>query len=372
MASSQQQFDIDFKEEEQITVPLGVVNTILGYEGSMPAKGETAGVSLVSTLFNSIKLTRKKLLKAIVSGNLDEAKKILENNPSLLYEKREEKDFVTAPTGHKFNLKPYQAALCVDDTQMADMIKANFAKLGDEEEANNQYDEQCPDQWETAEEKKWQPLYDQLTRLKNAIINHKPGDLTRSLADDPNNSTIQVKAGSLVERELHEFWRLLDATRDEVITVGKRPFNPNLFEKAVRILEDEFTRKLYKEWVELPNVLFWQDVIGYNGIERIMPVNYVQAFQDYATLSATLILKNEPQPRGIHFKIHRRESPWIGVDFYPLQDRGSLGFNFAIYSGAYGWRTPAALNSGFSKLCQAKKICLSLLRDPGRRRQICP
>ena len=137
MAGSQKQFDTDLKQAEKIIAPLGVVNAMLGYEGSTRVRGVAgAAVSLVATLFNSIKIQRlRTLLTVIVSGKPDEAKAILEIDPSLLREKLEEKDFVAAPTGHKFNLKPYQAALAVEDTQMAAMIKCYFAKLQDEKEA---------------------------------------------------------------------------------------------------------------------------------------------------------------------------------------------------------------------------------------------
>ncbi|MHB1947433.1 MAG: hypothetical protein ACYCQI_04895 [Gammaproteobacteria bacterium] len=161
MFSSQKQFhtDVEVKEAEKITTPLGVVNKMLGYEGSKSVS-DAAGtaVSLVSTLFNSIKSQRlarvRDLLTAIVSGNPDKVRVILEEDSSVLLEKLEEKEFVIAPTCHKFNLKPYQAALSVDDTQMAEMIKPYFSRLGDEKEADRQYEEQYPQGWKEAEEKK--------------------------------------------------------------------------------------------------------------------------------------------------------------------------------------------------------------------------
>ncbi|MHB1949461.1 MAG: hypothetical protein ACYCQI_15285, partial [Gammaproteobacteria bacterium] len=319
---------------EKITAPLGVVNTMLGYEGSKIAHG-TAGtaVSLVSTLFNSIRWVRlRELLTATVSGDFDKAKAILDIDPSLLREKLEEKDFVTAPTGHKFNLKPYQAALAVDDTQMADMIRPYFAKLGDEKEADRQYDEQCPQGWEGAEEKKWDPIYRQQEKLARAIRDRKADDLTSSGSP---HYIVTVKAGSLVERERHEFWRLLDATQDEVITAGKRPFNPNLFSKAVQLYDDHYADYFGNNWEDARALLFWQQVIGYDGIQRIMPVNYVQAFQDWLDTTAEKIKNNQPQARGTCFEIYRGGG-WVKVDFYPLHERGTFGFNFAVY-GRGGW-----------------------------------
>ena len=102
---------------------------------------------------------------------------ILDQDPSLVLEKLPEPKFVTAPTGHKFNLKPYQAALSVDDTQMAKLIKSYFK---DEKEAARQYDEQCPEGWEKTEEKKCRPIFEQLNKLTLAIRDSKTGDMTSS------------------------------------------------------------------------------------------------------------------------------------------------------------------------------------------------
>ncbi|MHB1947667.1 MAG: hypothetical protein ACYCQI_06090 [Gammaproteobacteria bacterium] len=369
MAGSQKQFDTDIKEAEKITAPLGVVNTMLGYEGSDPVSGD-AGVPLVSTLFNSIKTHKvvrlRTLLTAIVSGDPVKAKGILEIDPSLLRETLEEKDFVTAPTGHKFNLKPYQAALCVDDTQMADMIKPYFAKLGDAKEADRQFDEQCPKGWERAEEKKWEPIYKQHDKLAFAIRDRKDGDLTSSGAP---HYVVTIKERSLVERELHEFWRLLDATRDEVITAGKRPFNPNLFLRAAQMYDNHYADYFGNDRRDPRALLFWQQVIGYDGIQRIMPVNYMQALlQDFLEYMAEKIKNNKPQARATCFQTYVGE--WLVVDFYPLQVRGSFAFNFAVYGGRIVQRCQSrgrghiGQHAGFKSLCQSKAAGLTDLRRP--------
>ena len=57
---------------------------------------------------------------------------MIEEYPILLLEKLEEKDFVTAPSGQKANATPYQMALATEDTQMAEMIKAQLIKVADE------------------------------------------------------------------------------------------------------------------------------------------------------------------------------------------------------------------------------------------------
>ncbi|MHB1947721.1 MAG: hypothetical protein ACYCQI_06365 [Gammaproteobacteria bacterium] len=158
MSGSHQSFDTESKEiQEETSVPVGVMNITLGYEGSDPVSGD-AGGPLVSTLFNSIKIQKlarlRTLLTAIVSGDPATAQRILKQDPSLRLEKLEEKDAVISPTGHRFNLTPYQAALAVEDTQMAEMIKSIFVELNDEDEANKQYDEQRLTETEKA---RWKP-----------------------------------------------------------------------------------------------------------------------------------------------------------------------------------------------------------------------
>ena len=89
MASSQKQFTIDSKETmtEDKEAPVDVMNIMLEYDDFDKVIGHGL-VPLVPTLFNSIKSQKserlKHLLIAIVNGNLDETKAILEKDPSLL------------------------------------------------------------------------------------------------------------------------------------------------------------------------------------------------------------------------------------------------------------------------------------------------
>ncbi|MHB1949056.1 MAG: hypothetical protein ACYCQI_13190 [Gammaproteobacteria bacterium] len=372
MSGSHKPFDIESKEKQETHVPVGIMNITLGYEGSDPVSGD-AGVPLVSTLFNSIKIQKlarlRTLLTAIVSGDPDGAKAILKKDPSLRLEKLAEGDFVTSLTGHQFNLTPYQAALAVDDTQMAEMVRAFFVELRDEEEANRQYDEQCPKGWEAAEEEKWKPIFQQRDRLINAIRDSTEGDITSS--DGPDKVATERK-GSLVEKELIEFYKLLDATLKEVITPGKRPFNSNLLLEPLRMYDDN---KLYKEYFggrwDGPRALFFiQKVIGYEGIQRFMPVNYVQAHQDFLEITAKKLQNNQPQARGTLFKIIRSgKSSLETVAFYPLRPRGTAGFNFAIFGCApgrsWGWwgNWFDKERREFRSLCQSKRAGLQNLRN---------
>ncbi|MHB1948142.1 MAG: hypothetical protein ACYCQI_08520 [Gammaproteobacteria bacterium] len=337
MASSQKKFELELKEAEKITAPLGVVNSMLGYEGSNTVSGAAGtAVSLVSTLFNSIKPRRlvrvRELLTAIVSGDPDKARAILETDPTVLLDKLEEKEFVLAPTGHKFNLKPYQAALAVDDIQMAAMIKPYFAKLDDEKEADRQYDEQCSKSKD--EEKKWIPIFEQFNKLTFAIQNIKKGDITSF--GNPSY-IVTIKKGSAVEKELYRFWELLDASLENVITAGMKPFNPDLLLEAFKTYAKHF-KKDFGDWDDPRALLFWQKVIGYDGIERLMPVNYVQAFKDWIDLTVERMRINAMQRRNTCFYLN-------DFNFYPLRPRGFIGFNFAIY-GCRAAATPGLSCAG--------------------------
>ncbi len=334
MISSQNRSDTDLNEVKQKIVPLSVINEIQEFAGADKIPGSRdKTVSLESGFFGLIRTQRlKALLSAIVSGDPNKVKKILDIDPSLLLEKLEEGDSVIAPTGHKFNLKPYQAALAVDDTQMAAMIKTYFVnKLKNENEADIQYKEQCqpPKKLKKAEEKKWIPIFKQLDKLTLAIRKSNLGDMTSS--GDPGYN-ITVKKDSVVERELHEFWKLLDATQDEVITAGKRPFNPKLLIKAWDTYNYHYEDYFGNNSLDPRALLFWQKVIGYDGIQRFIPVNYVQAIRDGFNNTINKLKNNQPQNRNTSFEIGHAGNEET-IDFYPLRRRESPGFNFSIYRG---------------------------------------
>jgi hypothetical protein len=62
-----------------------------------------------------------------------------------------------------------------------------------------------------------------------------------------------------------------------------------------------------------------------------MPVNYVQALQDSADDAVEKLRNNQPQPRGTSLKIYHPGPRYEIVNFYPLQPRGTSGFNFVVY-----------------------------------------
>src|SRR5580700_8902834 len=105
ITSSRKQLTIDSNNTKVITetmTPVDVMNTMLVYDDFDPVTGH-GSVPLVSTLFNSIKTQKdarlKELLTAIVNGKPDIVEAMLERDPSLLLEKLDENDYVTALSG---------------------------------------------------------------------------------------------------------------------------------------------------------------------------------------------------------------------------------------------------------------------------------
>jgi hypothetical protein len=322
-----------------------------------------ASISLVPTLFNSIKTTRiKPLLTHIVNGEPIKAKAILDKYPSLVFEKLEE-DFVTALSGHKFNVYPYQAATLVRDTQMAAMIKPYFS---DEKEANKQLEEIY--RLDKKEEEKWQSIFEQRDQKLIPAIRDSKDDIISSGAP---NYIITLKKDSPIEKELLKFWELLDATRNNVITPRKIPFNDDLYLTTLQIYDnDDSYNNYFGGDLEDPRALFFvQYVIGYRGIQGLMPVNYVQAHQDGLCNTEQKLRNNEPQGRSTRFEIYRF-GDWIPIDFYPRAPRMSADSNFMIYgralscggggcrAGVWGGRLRAP---AFRILCQSKTAGLQTL-----------
>lgn len=352
-------------ESKAILMPGGVMNIMLGYESKDATQVGTGSDSLMPTLFNAIKPRKLKdvraLLQAVVDGKPIDAKALLDEDLSLGLGKLEEKDVVVSLSGHRFNLSPYQAAMAVQDTQMEALIKS-YVDVEFKEEAVRQYNEQhLEEQKKTIDDAKWAPILKQRDILLDAIRDSKKGDITSSGYPD---YIITERKGSLVERELAKFYELLDVTLNEVITPGKRPFNPDLLLRPLQMYNDD---KLYKEyfggrWDDPRALFFVQKVVGYEGIQRFMPVNFVQAHQDWLDETARKLGKNEPQARGTRFEIYRAGN-LESVDFYPLRGRGTSGFNFMIYGGglgyghaavAWGWGRAVTGGAGFRSLCQSK------------------
>ncbi len=325
---------MDSKNKNKAT-PVDLMNIMLGYDDFNPLKGHGSAL-LVPTLFNSIttqKIARlKELLTAIVNGKPDKVKAMLEKDPSLLLEKLDENDYVTALTGQRCNhVTAYRTALAVEDTQMAVMIKNKLIEVAGKDAANTQYREQFPDGWEIDEAKRWESLIMMLEILKNVIRDAKPGDI---LSSGGLMCKLTVREGSDVAFALALFRSELDDRLFEIVTTG-RHFNPHLLLKASEIWNDVYHNA---SWGDPRCLLFWQQVIG--TIQRALPVNYIQALCGGLDSIEKDLRNNIPQNRSMHVYLYYPRGRLVWV--YPLS-KSSLGFDYAIYCGMEcGYATPGS------------------------------
>jgi hypothetical protein len=402
----------------------------------------------------------ESLLKAILAGEEPETvKKMIEEYPILLLEELTETGCATiqGPSGHKPSLTAYRTALATEDTQMAEMIKAQLIKVADEKEADKQFNAQFPEgyhydfcsmsaeemakdarikpgkiyiaklngsveyailgkdhktvhrshitadqlginlndskedkapfitklrpailskiqkviskkdhahpqNWEEEEKAKWAEIFNQLETLTQAIRHAAPGDIISS--GDPEYK-LTVREGSAVAVALAQFRSLLETTLNEIATTG-RHFNPNLLLQAFQIYDDHYEDYFGNNWDNPRAMLFWQQVIG--TIQRLMPVNYAQAFCSGLLSTQEKLQKGDAQGRTLAFEVYRSGSGWQAAPFYPLTD-SRLGFDYAIYAGHGGtlgrrgvcWLT--AVCRAWQGLCQSKTACVQSLRN---------
>lgn len=120
---------------------------------------------------------------------------------------------------------------------------------------------------------------------------------------------------------------------NEVITAGKKPFNPNVLSKALQIYDDKKHCNDYfgGSYDDPRALLFVQKVMGYDGIQRFMPANYVQAFQDGLDNTIKKLQNHKTQRRSTLFAIYRSGN-WALWDFYPLPLRGTVAIDFAVFA----------------------------------------
>ncbi len=184
-----------------------------------------------------------------------------------------------------------------------------------------------------------------------------------------------VKQNSLVEQELHKFWKLLDATLDEVITVEKKPFIPDqLLSKALQLYWNHYKQWFGKIYCSDPRtLLFVQRVLGYDGIQRIMPVNYIQSFSIYCCYPHDILKK--PQHRSTLVKVRVHADQIDEIDFYPLKPRSSWGFNFFTDGGSLDylpWRAASGAQSFISDLMSLKENGMTELMPQITRTRLWP
>lgn len=251
---------------------------------SLPFFGER---KLVETIFNE----EQKLWRnfndasvAILSGE-EHAKviEIIERDPRILVLTADEKRCMTIRglSGHCAAPTLYRTTLATRDTQMAKKVRDKLTEVAGIKEANAQYEAQFPPEWEEAEVKRWQPIFEQMENVLQAIKHSDWRDITLSAAP----FEISVKRESEVAGALAYFKLLMDETRQEAPTTG-RHFNERLllhaYEDFCNHIDDLGGDRTH------PRALLWlQHVIGNKGIQSYFPASYMQAFY-YGFFSKTI------------------------------------------------------------------------------------
>lgn len=256
----------------------------------------------------------KELLSYIVRGEPDKVDAILKRNPSLMLQTFTVKN----PAGYRIKATPLRAALCSQDSQMTARVLARFTPLAGKEEALAQWNSQFPEEWQGAEQIRWQPLFDQLATLDQAIRQSAAGDITSN-----EDYKLTVRDGSEVAREHATLISLLKATQDEPIETG-RAFNPN-FMLAVTRLWDAYVHDFN---YEDPKRLFcWQRILG--GTQCFIPAADAASFIDW--LDIHNLQSNQPQNRSMRILAYLHETrDWTETSFF-AGDSSRLGVDYAIY-----------------------------------------
>lgn len=235
-----------------------------------------------------------------MQGDFDEAKAMLNKNPSLVLYKGQVTDY----SGRTIEGTGYQMALGADDVSrqahpdegMADMIREYFIKAlsDDEKRANEEISKQFKEQFP---EKEFPEYYETDEKKRTEIIQRKEAvDSDLKALETVANAILHADAKEIIatrtgkqdqygwdEYELKvtgECAKALQAFRDylkpqAVIKKGEH-FNAQLLVKALEKYVGDQYDLFGGHWNDPKNLLFWRQVIGY--IERYLPANLAQAF----------------------------------------------------------------------------------------------
>lgn len=274
----------------------------------------------------------KKLLQAVILGDLKNAEKILSKNPEVLLERGTVKDYSNRTHANRtayqlalgaadFNVKDAKGNIVVDG--MVEMIEKYFSKLPRKtlEEINkiihDQYAEQFPEGYEITEEKRAVNDSAALHRIINVITEAKNDEVrAASVVEDKIHKIVRkekseradelqkivqsvIKANSdedfekafkrlsstLIKYQLikgnafnfdllkavYQFRNYLEPKAS--LTFGKH-FNYSLLEEAAQLYDQNYA--LFGNDLTAPKIEFyWQKVFGY--IERFVPANGAQS-----------------------------------------------------------------------------------------------
>lgn len=270
---------------------------------AMKKSGKTSFDPKSISQFKQAKL--KHLLAMISYGESpDLVKKMIEENPDLLFEKLEEKNAIITRSSQPFaNKTPYQMALAEDDIQMAEMIKDQLILVADERVAYEQYLEQL-----RVIEKSRYILYKALNKLNTVIKDSKPGDIILSSSGNPRLKTSIADA-------LSQFRLLVRTALKEITTTGM-PLIPDLLSVAIKSYRANYNDEHIKDPRAL---LVWRKIIGW--IEHFLPTNYIQALCDERGLYGTRdkLIVGEPQCRSIEVDVLLGHN-YVPIPFAPIID----------------------------------------------------
>lgn len=284
------------------------------------------------TLFSESlsKRVLQKLLQHVVHGEENQARAIIKNQPKLLLKA----DTVIDPAGRTLlHVTPITAAYGADDVEMCEMM---FEYLDEDREiAIDHIRETFPEEKE-------------------------------SVSYDFNPIVAAITANKNVEGILEQFRN--DFTLG-VIKKGKH-FNMKILIDAYQAYYDNWAVvQGYNNKYAAPYSLFFCQVIGY--LQRLLPACYVQVFcQGFSNVTEG----GKTLQRGLKLD---------GVPFYSdiLKTGLCLGFDFGIYSDAYGGRpvlgTTRAeaqrMQQALTNLCRIKTSAMRELmqRPDNQAKQAC-
>lgn len=291
-------------------------------------------------------LIRNSLMIAVAQGNETEAKRLIEQNPMRLFDKKgRAQDFVGR---HFENMTPFQAALCTGDMEMCEMMRKYFMKVQNgKAEMQAQLDEVFP-----------YGVYAHLAQQKEDAFNFST--ILQAIKDAPNNE-IQAALNKQFDADLPLIHALNQFRKDfREKALSETVFNPVHILKAREIYAREFDD--LGNWDKRD--LFWRQVIGYT--QRLAPAPYKQAF---AQGIFYITGENESLRRSFDFR-------WGGGTILAGLDSDSSGegFDHATSEGArrtHGasrgeiFQALGALVPRFSKLISDKNIKLERTTWPG-------
>jgi len=336
-------------KSDQHTVPPEIRGITLGYlDGDIVSETKEYPFTPTShnkfIFFNQIDLPVTAFLINVVHGDLEEAKVMLDKNPSLVLYSGQITDY----SGRTIKGTAYQIALGADDVSraahpdegMADMIRDYFIKAlsDDEKRANEEISKQFKEQFP---EKEF-PEYYEADKKKRAEI------IKRKEVADPDIKALETLANTILHADAKEIKATLTGEQDQdgwdeyiltvsgecakalqafrdylkpqtVIKKGKH-FNTQLLVKALeKYIGEQYD--LFGGHLNNPkNLLFLRQVIGY--IERYLPANLAQAFCQGLGYAARQSLERNLKLKDSSF-------------FYPrdLSSSSGLGFNHAVWGG---------------------------------------